>query len=399
VGGIAREALAAIPGREVDTAILAMLEHQDAKVREQAIALVSQRRVQDALPKLLKAAGDAEPKVRLESIKALGALAGQAEFAALVELAMKAPSPGESQAWENALGAICTREARFNPSDVTVVKAVYGDLENGPSADVSKKVLELIQSGKLTIEATNDHFGDPAPGVQKRFLLEYAIGGTSERKTVAENESVTITGGITPAACVDPLCAAMDKAPKEMKVAFLRVMRTARGPKVLEAVRAAVKDPDPDVKVAAIGTLCDWTVEALPDIRELAASAPDPKSRILALRGLLRLIPQQQLPADRKLAELKDVIAKIERPEEKRLSLAALSSIASPEALTMAMASVADPAVKDEACLAALAIAEKIVAGNGPQVAGAMEQVLATVKNKAARTRAQELLDQARKAR
>jgi HEAT repeat protein len=374
-----------------------MLDDKDAKTRVMAIDLLKGRRCEGALPKLLKTAEDADESVRLAAVKALGTMAGQAEFAALVDLLLKAQSPAEVQGFENALGAICTREARLSPDDVTIVKAQYGDLAGGKTADVSKKVLELVKSGKLTIEASNDNFGDPTPGVQKRFLLEYTVGGVTESKTVGENEGITLSGGVTPAACVDPLCAAIPKASKEPKLALLRVVRTARGQKVLDAVRAAAKDADAEVKAAAFGALCDWTLEALPDIKELAKSTTDPKTKILALRGCLRLIPQQNVAADKKLAELKDVMAQIQRPEEKRLGLAALGAIPSAESLAMAVASFSDAAVKEEACLSAVAIAEKIVTNQGAAVAAAMDQVLKSSGNAATKKRAQELLNQAKK--
>jgi len=395
VGSMARDTLAAMPGKALDTAVMAMLEDENPKTRGMAIDLLGQRRVKSALPKLLKTAEDSDEKVRVAAIRALGQMAGAAEFAGIVELILKAKTPAEVQAYENTLAAICTREARLSPGDVVIKKALYGDVPNGKAADVSKKVTALVRAGTLTIEATNGNFGDPTPGVAKRFTLEYVVGGVTSSKTVAENESITLSGGVTPAACVDPLCAAVANAGKEPKLALLRVMRTARGPKVLEAVRAAAKDADADIKAVGIGALCDWTVEALPDIKDLLKST-DKKTKILALRGCLRLIPQQKVPTPKKLAELKEIMGQIERTEEKRLSLAALSSIPSPDALDMVMAQVTDAAVKEEACLAAIAISEKLVKKEKAKVAAAMAQVVKAAGGKGTKKRAQELLTQAK---
>jgi len=315
VGGMARDMLAAMPGTSVDAAIAPMLEDKDPKTRLFAIDLAAQRNLKGAMPQLMQAAEDADEKVRAAAIKALGKMAGEAEFAALVDLLLKAKTPAEIGAYENTLASICTREARG--------------------------------------------------------------------------------GGVTPAACVEPLCAAVSKAEKAPKLALLGVMRTARGPKVLEAVKSAAKDADPEVKAAAIRALCDWTVEALPDIRALRKS-PDKKTQILALRGCLRLVPQQDLPVERKLAELKDLMSQIERPEEKRLSLSALSVIPSPSALAMVMEHLSDKAVKEEACLAAIAIAEKLVKKDKANVAAAMGQVVKTTRNRGTKNRAKKLLAQAK---
>ena len=49
---------------------------------------------------------------------------------------------------------------------------------------------------------------------------------------------------------------------------------------------------DPQVKDAAIHILCDWsTPDALPLILDLAAAPPTKTIKILALRGLVRLVP------------------------------------------------------------------------------------------------------------
>jgi HEAT repeat protein len=396
IGSLARDTLAAMPGKSVDSAVGAMLEDKDAQTRVLAIDLLAMRQVKGVLPQLMKAAEDNDEKVRAAAIKALGKLAGLSEFAALVDLLLKAKTPAEISAYEGTLAAICTREARLSPSDVVIKKALYGDLPNGKAADVKKKVAGMIKAGQLKIEASNSNFGDPTPGVAKSFTIEYSVAGVSDSLTVKENESVTLSGGVTPAACVDPLCAAVGKAEKAPKLALLSVMRTARGPKVLEAVRAAAKDADPEVKATAVRALCDWTVEALPDIRALLKS-PDKKTQILALRGCMRLIPQQNLPVAKKLAELKEIMDQIERPEEKRLGLAALGALPSAEALALVVPNLSDAAVKEEACLAAIAISEKLVKTQKAKVAEAMGQVVKTTRNRRVKKRAQELLAEAKK--
>jgi hypothetical protein len=73
---------------------------------------------------------------------------------------------------------------------------------------------------------------------------------------------------------------------------LLRVLGTLGGSPALAAVRTAATDADASVKETALRALCDWpAVDALPDLARMAKTTADPKFKILALRGQLRLIP------------------------------------------------------------------------------------------------------------
>ena len=102
----ARDCLANFPGKDADATIAAMLSHQDAKVRSLAVEMIGQRNVAGSAASLLKAAADEEEAVRLAALKALRDQAGLAELPALLSVLVKARSSAESQAAENALGAL-----------------------------------------------------------------------------------------------------------------------------------------------------------------------------------------------------------------------------------------------------------------------------------------------------
>ena len=58
--------------------------------------------------------------------------------------------------------------------------------------DVTAKVKEAVKDDKLTIDATNDNFGDPAEGIGKELRVEYTLDGKEMKATVAENETMTL---------------------------------------------------------------------------------------------------------------------------------------------------------------------------------------------------------------
>ena len=82
---------------------------------------------------------------------------------------------------------------RSGPQRLIIKKALYGDLPNGASADVTAKLAEAADSGAFSIAATNDNFGDPAVNIDKKLTVTYTFDGAERSKTVAEGETLTIS--------------------------------------------------------------------------------------------------------------------------------------------------------------------------------------------------------------
>jgi HEAT repeat protein len=394
----ARASLSNFPGKGADAAIEAMLTHKDAKVRCLAVEMIAQRKAAESAASLLKAAGDEEQSVRTVALRALRDVAGLTELPSLLRILVKARSSTESQAAEGALVALCARQSGPARGSVVIVKAEYGDLPGGPSADVTKKVAEFVKAGTMTIEASNGNFGDPTPGKVKKLHVDYTVNGVAASKTVGENDTLTLTATSTPPAIVDAICGAVDEAKGEAKLALLRVLRSTGGAKALETVKAAAADQDAQVKDTALRALCDWpSSDALPLLADLVKNPPSPPIKILALRGFVRLVPQEAASDEKKLDSLKDAMRAAERDEEKRLVLSALGNVPTVDALTLAASHLDNPVLKEEACLAAVAIAERIVSSHGKEVASAMQQVAKATANKKLVARANALGRQAKK--
>ena len=90
-------------------------------------------------------------------------------------------------------------------------------------------------------------------------------------------------------------------------------------------------------------------------------------------------------------------MALADRNEEKRLVLSALGNVPTVEALALVTSYLDNPILKEEACLAAVAIAEKIASGHGAEVAAAMKQVAKLATNKKLAARAKVIAREAKK--
>ena len=142
--------------------------------------------------------------------------------------------------------ALCARQSGPAGGNVVIIKAEYGDLPAGPSADVTKKVAALVKAGALAIDASNDNFGDPANGHAKKLRVDYSVNGVTASKTVREQETLTFTATSTPPAIVDAICAAMPAARGEAKLALLRSLRIGRraqGPRDRQGRRRPTTTP------------------------------------------------------------------------------------------------------------------------------------------------------------
>ncbi|MGA2616903.1 MAG: HEAT repeat domain-containing protein [Thermoguttaceae bacterium] len=99
--------LTTLPGAQVDSAIVAILESPDRTLRRQMLEIAGQRRIASATPPLLKAMSDADISMRTAAAKSYGELAGAGGIPALIDMLLKAPDGGEIDLCERILGAAC----------------------------------------------------------------------------------------------------------------------------------------------------------------------------------------------------------------------------------------------------------------------------------------------------
>jgi hypothetical protein len=385
----------------VDSAVMSMLESSDRSQRLVALELIKRRMMTNVAGALLKATKDEDELVRTASIRMLGDLAGAVEFGVLVEMLLDAKSSAEIRAAERALTATCMREAKPSAGKVTIRRAVYRGIDGARSADVTKKVAEIVKGGSLSIEASNSNFGDAAPGVVKELRVEFAVNGVTQSKTVREGETMTLGASVVPAVLVNELCSALEKAEIQQKLALLRVLSVVGGADALKAVRAAVDDSDAEVRRAAIRSLGSWgSMDAAPHLLELAKKVTNQNDKTLCLRGYLGLASRGDLPGRQRLSMCREVQGLLERDDEKRLLLGALGSINTPASVAMIVPYLDSSGTREEASAAIVGIAETLLKGRNaskfaPRLVEPLSKVAEVTTNASVSRKAKELLKQA----
>ncbi len=124
VGNAATEALARLSGEGVAQNLIKMLDSPDAAIRAKALEIVTLRKEEAALPAAMKAASDADTKVRTAAYKALGAMAGAGELGQLVQMLVKAATDAERTAIQQSLALAAGRVE--GPAGTAPVVAALG---------------------------------------------------------------------------------------------------------------------------------------------------------------------------------------------------------------------------------------------------------------------------------
>jgi len=94
------------------------------------------------------------------------------------------------------LTTLATTSAQAAPpagAKLIIVSAVYGDLDNDKTLDVLKKLSTMVKDNNLSVAATTQNFGDPAPNAAKKLKVGYTIDGLYHSKTVAQDQVLDIS--------------------------------------------------------------------------------------------------------------------------------------------------------------------------------------------------------------
>ena len=175
VAEAAQESLAAIPGEEVNAAIMKMLTAEPATRRITAMDLIVRRRMTSAIPALIAVAGGSDSKLRTVAVNKLGELAGPGQLPDLLDLLAKAGSAEEVEAAEQALGAVSLR-AENPASCVGQIEARLAQSQP-PQKCALVRVLGAI-GGANALKAVRAAVSDPNAEVHAAAIRTLGAWGT-----------------------------------------------------------------------------------------------------------------------------------------------------------------------------------------------------------------------------
>jgi len=380
-----------MPGVEVTQALASVLAKAPADNQVLVMQALGRRGDGAALPALMGVCKAGEKPVRLAAIRTVGqigeasaadgliALMGEADSdiaAAAKESLASLPGPQVDAAVMKMLGSddAARRAAAVELIGRRRMTAVIPDLLKaaaGADAKVRAKAMK--------------HLGELAGPAELPALLGLLVRAETEPDLRAAEGAVgaVCAKADPPQSCTGRIIALLPQAQPASKAALVRVLGGLGGEKALKAIRGCVGDANEDVHITAIRTLCAWkTPEVLPDLLALAGSAASPTDKTLGLRGYLGWAAKTKggLPPGERLSMCRTAAGLAKKPAEKKLLLSALGSIQLPDAVAMVVPYLADAATRNEACAAAVSVAERLLkVGGRSQVAAKLVEPLKKV--------------------
>lgn len=344
---------------------LALLDQPGPEIQADAIALLARRGETTALPVLREKIRAGDGIVRRAAVAAAARLGGTDVWEDLVPL-FKSEDESDIEASIDA--------ARLFPSDFLIprIAAVLPDASPAAQAEILALLAERRAAGMSEAVLSYCSGGDDRVRAAALAALDRIVGAgdlaavaalLGEERPVSE---ITLLQNAAVAAALQDadlprrggaLLDALALAPSPKKIDFLRPLSKIGGPAALEAVWAAVQNPDPPVQAVAVYTLSLWPDEnALPRLFGLAKSVSDRKFRYLALKGIARLIPLASAVPEAKLAGLREALATAVENDEKVLVLNGIAAARLPDGLETIAAYLDNPAIRTRAAEAVLGL-------------------------------------------
>jgi HEAT repeat protein len=402
-----------MPGDRVTKALATEMQNVAADNQIVIIQALGRRGDQAAVPALLDVAKSGPKPVRIAALQTVTELADASAVPVLVQLL----DDSDREIAQTAQGSLATFPGREADAAVTAMfqdgnadkKRVALDLMG--RRRIKDSIPALLQAARgADPKARSDAvrlLGDLGGSEQLPALLELldAAQGPSDVTALEQAVSTVCTRAADPQAQGDRLIARLKQAQPPQQAALLRVLSAVGGPNALKAVRGAIDSRTPEVRSAAIRALGNWrTPDAAPEMLALAKATSDSTERTLFLRSYLNLAVRGEMETGQRIQMCRQAAAMIQRDDEKRLLLGTLGNIQSPEAMDVILPYLGDSAVRQEAGLAAVTVAERLLRGRGPWPHAAalvepLEKVIQATTNEQVAKRAKTLLEQAKAGR
>jgi HEAT repeat protein len=297
---------------------------------------------------------------------------GEFGVSSLIPGLTRAAAQGEATERDAARGTL----ARIHGPGVHEELLSY--LQRAAAAEKAELLLALGERGDSTIASLLLQYAEAPEAPVRRAalaslrrlappetllpLLDLAVATTSagDRSAVLKALFSVCQAYQDKAQAGQQVIAALRRLPASERRHVLPLLGELATPAALAELKKAAQDSDAGLVRESIRVMTQWpNAEPVSCLLDVTRNHGDAAIQILALRGAITVTGREPDPIPR-LASLKKAIELARRDEEKRLALSQLAQVARPQALDMALAYLEDPALANEAGLAALGIAESL---------------------------------------
>lgn len=275
------------------------------------------------VPALIKFMGCDQPQLAETARISLGKLSDKAANKAIAKQ-LDAVKP---ELAVKLLGLLATRQAK-GISDTVADMLDHASLE-----------VRIAAYQALTVLATDAHV---------KTIIKHAATITEAQEQQAAERTIMAIARSYPKDSVSAMTSRFAKADANMKCIFIRAIGVSDAKEGLSLLKQALAEKDPTITDEAVRVLAAWkTPSASPQLENILSEYPNPRLRTLALRGYIRLIPQEPNSVER--ARQCAIATKLAtRPEEKPLLIDAYGSVATPESVSALKAFLSDETLKKD---------------------------------------------------
>ncbi len=352
--------IAELPGSQPTTALTRRLPELPPELQVVAIHSLAERRDTAARGPVIAAleASDDE-RVRLAGLWSLRHLGDDQAVGTLSAIA--ADSDGEEQRvareslarleHTNLDDALITGMRELAPQQrVECIRA----LETRRCFAATPALLKIARDGPedvrvAALEALSSLGGDATISELLQMLMQKL---PREIRSAAEESLSRLCGtSEQPSVAMQTLLATWEPAGDVSRISLIRVIGRLGDDAGLPLIRTGLNAGDQAVSDAAVRALADWpTSTVLDELSVLARDAESQTHKILALRGMIRLIESAtDRDAQAKIALYREALSLTDRPEEIRLALAGLGRLREEAAIRLIENYLDDEAVGNEA--------------------------------------------------
>ncbi len=399
-----------MPGDRVTKALLGEMTNLPADNQILIIQALGRRGDKAAVPALLDVAKSGAKPVRIAALQTLTELGDASAVPVFVQLL----EDQDREIAQTAQGCLATIPCPEADAVVTEMfqngspekQRVAIDLMN--RRRIKNSVPVLLQAARSGDAKTRPEaikmIGDLGGAGELPALLDLLDAAQNPQDLAATEQAIATacTKDRDPQAQAQKLAARLPQAKPAQQAVLLRVLSAVGGSDSLPAVRNLVSHGSPEVRSAAIRALGAWrTADAAPDLLGLARKASDQSEKTLVLRGYLNLAARGEMSVEQRLDMCRQATGVVQRDDEKRLLLGTLGNIESPEAMNVILPYLNDAGVRQEAGMAAVTVAERLLRGRGPwphaaALVAPLEKVVQATTNDQVAKRAKTLLEQAK---
>ncbi|HUP80753.1 MAG TPA: HEAT repeat domain-containing protein, partial [Pirellula sp.] len=293
---VARE----MSGGEIDKALGAEL----ATVAPDRAALVIQamadRKATVNLAAIVKASEAGPKQVRVSAINALGRVGDATCVSSLLEIT----SQEDKELADAAIAALADLPdqsiskdilARLSKADGKLLSALI-DVVGQRRIEATGELVKSLKNPNSSIRAASlRSLGATVPADGLSVLISQVVSPGHAEDLEAAKQALKTAAVRMPdrEACAAQIAKTMDSASVQTKSALLDILGAVGGTKSLEAMNAAAKSDDPQLRDVSSRLLGEWlTVDASPVLLELVKNGPADKFQGRLFKGYLRMAKQ-----------------------------------------------------------------------------------------------------------